>query len=97
MLISIFRVTAWLEGLSFIVLLGIAMPLKYLAGDPSWVKVVGMAHGVLFVAYGILAYALMEILAWRMKTFGLAILASLLPFGTFVFERKYLPPSKSAT
>ena len=50
-ILSIFRFTALLEGISFIVLLGIAMPLKYYYDQPEAVKIVGMAHGVLFVLY----------------------------------------------
>src|SRR5690606_39635762 len=45
------RVIGWWEGVSFLVLLGVAMPLKYLAGQPAAVQVVGMAHGVLFLLY----------------------------------------------
>ncbi|WP_317048755.1 DUF3817 domain-containing protein [Hymenobacter sediminis] len=48
------RVVGFLEGISFLVLLGIAMPLKYLLGQPEAVRIVGMAHGVLFVAYVLL-------------------------------------------
>ncbi|HTO03360.1 MAG TPA: DUF3817 domain-containing protein, partial [Opitutus sp.] len=46
--LSRLRFIGWWEGVSFLVLLGIAMPLKYLAGEPAAVRVVGMAHGILF-------------------------------------------------
>ncbi len=45
------RIVAFLEGISFLVLLGIAMPLKYLASNPEPVRIVGMIHGILFIAY----------------------------------------------
>ncbi len=77
------------EAISFIVLLGIAMPLKYMAGMPKAVSIVGMAHGVLFVGYLFVAYLCKETFAWKMKTFLLACAASVDPFGPFWFH-KYL-------
>ena len=87
---SLFRYTGWLEGLSYLLLLFVAMPLKYIWGEPSMVRVVGMAHGLLFLAYVGLAFAMCDREHWAMRTLGLALLASLLPFGPFVFDRRYL-------
>ena len=85
-----FRFIALAEGWSFLILLFIAMPLKYVAGQPLAVKYVGWAHGVLFIAYWITAAPLFTRLKWPGgRIVGLA-LASLLPFGTFVMERKWL-------
>jgi integral membrane protein len=83
-----FRAVAFLEGLSFVVLLFIAMPLKYLAGVPQAVKVVGMAHGVLFMLYlpALLEAALAQ--RWSLGRAAAAFGASLVPFGTFVFDAK---------
>ena len=81
-----FRLVAFLEGLSFIVLLGIAMPLKYLADMPMAVRVVGMAHGILFVVY---LFSLGELLVgghWKLRRAAIAFLAALVPFGTFLVE-----------
>jgi len=78
------------EGISLLILLFIAMPLKYIWDDPSWVRVVGMIHGVLFVAYVALAIFVKEIKQWNYKTLGIVILASILLFGTFYIEKKYL-------
>jgi integral membrane protein len=79
---------ARLEGLSFLVLLLIAMPLKYAAGEPGAVRVVGMAHGILFVAYlGVLLRARLE-LGWSWRRLAEAFVASLIPAGTFWFERR---------
>lgn len=89
-----FRVIAFLEGVSFILLVGIAVPLKYFANSPAPVKYFGWVHGVLFMLY---VFAL--ILVWIQERWPflkvlLAFLASLLPFGPFVFDAKYLRPQK---
>lgn len=75
------------EGISFLVLLFIAMPLKYMADMPMPVRVVGMIHGILFVMY---AFALLQATLeynWKIKTAVIAFLLSFLPFGTFFLER----------
>jgi integral membrane protein len=76
------------EGVSFLVLLGIAMPLKYLLAMPLAVRVVGLLHGVLFVAFVYLVFEAMGSLRWSWKQVGLALVASLLPFGTILLDRK---------
>ncbi len=80
----------WLEGTSFLLLLGLAMPLKYFWGQPEWVRVIGMAHGVLFIAY--LAAALQAAIdeGWSVTRTGLVMAASFLPFGTFYVDAKWL-------
>lgn len=88
-MISIFKIISFLEGISYILLLFIAVPIKYLQGNPEYVKMLGMPHGLLFVAYIILAIMLKFELNWNAKTFGMVCLLSLLPFGTF-FVGKYL-------
>lgn len=83
-----FRAVALLEGLSFVLLLFIAMPLKYLAGMPLMVRWVGMAHGVLFVMY---LPALLEVAVaqrWSLLRAVAAFGASLVPFGTFVLDAR---------
>lgn len=84
------RVTGLLEGLSFIILLAIAMPLKYLAGMPEMVRIVGMAHGVLFVAYIMLTLLAKYQYPWSWKKVGLLWVASVVPFGTFYADYKIL-------
>jgi integral membrane protein len=85
-----FRRVARAEGVSFLLLLFVAMPLKYMAGIPMAVKLVGWAHGVLFVWYWLAAVPLFTVLKWPVdRIIGLG-LASILPFGTFVMERKWL-------
>jgi integral membrane protein len=84
-----FKWTAYSEGISFLVLLAIAMPLKYLLGWPLAVRVVGSLHGVLFILYTLLVFDGIGSGRFNARTAGLAMLASLLPFGPFLFERKY--------
>ncbi|RLD22537.1 MAG: hypothetical protein DRI71_07370 [Bacteroidetes bacterium] len=85
-----FKIIAFLEGISFLVLLGIAMPLKYVFDMPSSTQVVGMAHGILFIAYVIMVIIIRKELNWNLKTTALALTASVLPFGPFVVDRKLL-------
>ena len=78
------------EAVSFLLLLGIAMPLKYFAGEPEAVRVVGMAHGVLFLAYLLaIVHAHVEY-NWNLRRSSLVFLAALLPFGPFVADSKVL-------
>lgn len=83
------RVIAFAEGVSFLVLLGIAMPLKYMADMPQAVRVVGMAHGVLFILYILLLVQVAIELSWTFGRSVLAFLASLVPFGTFYADKKW--------
>jgi integral membrane protein len=85
-----FRYAGWLEGGSYLLLLLVAMPLKYVYGEPGMVRVVGMAHGLLFLAYVGMAFAMYDRENWSVKQLAGAFLASLLPFGPFVFERRVL-------
>lgn len=85
-----FRTIGFIEGISFLLLLGIAMPLKYMAGMPKAVSVVGMAHGVLFIAYCIMIWLAAEDQGWSFKTMALAFIAAVVPFGPFVFDRMIL-------
>jgi integral membrane protein len=89
--ISAFKIISYLEAISFLVLLFIAMPLKYMYELPQYVSVVGMAHGVLFVLYLVGAYYLYETLNWKFKVLGVFVICSILPFGPFYADRKYLP------
>ena len=85
-----FRVVSILEGLSYIILLFIAVPIKYLGNDDSFVKMFGMPHGLLFVSYVVLAFLIKDDLKWNSKTFLIVLLASVIPFGTFYVDKKYL-------
>jgi integral membrane protein len=82
-----FRLIALLEGVSFLVLLCIAMPLKYAAGYPDAVKYTGWVHGVLFVLYTFLLLLVWKQYNWRFSKVIVAFAASLIPFGTFILDR----------
>ena len=84
------RVIGGWEGVSFLVLLGVAMPLKYFAGLPLAVRIVGMAHGVLFLLYVAAAIQAALEYDWPWKRTALVLLASVLPAGPFVVEAKLL-------
>ena len=83
-----FRLIAILEGISYLLLLGIAMPLKYLAGNMYVIKYMGWAHGVLFILYCIFLLIVWKQYQWKFGKVVLAFIASLLPFGTFILENK---------
>jgi len=85
-----FRVISFLEGISYLLLLFVAVPIKYFGHDASYVKMLGMPHGLLFITYIILAFLLKPELKWDNKTFYIILVASILPFGTFYIDRKYL-------
>jgi integral membrane protein len=74
------------EGVSFLLLLFIATPLKYVGHDESWVRVLGPIHGGLFLLYLASALASVWVMRWPWTYFLLAAVSSVLPFGPFVFE-----------
>ena len=80
------RRIAWIEGVSFLLLLGIAMPLKYLADRPLPVKVAGWAHGILFVVFCVSLARTTRAARWPLGRAALVFLAGLLPFGPFLLD-----------
>lgn len=86
-ILKILRVVAILEGISYL-LLFITMPLKRLYAIPEPNYFVGMAHGVLFIAYILLVFLANNQQKWSVKTQFYAYIASLIPFGTFVADKK---------
>jgi integral membrane protein len=89
-MMKIFRIVSFLEGVSYLLLLFIGTPVKYFGEDPSYVKMLGMPHGILFMLYVILAFMLKNEMQWDRKNFAFILLCSILPFGTFYMDRKYL-------
>ena len=81
------RLVALLEGTSFLVLLFIAMPLKYLADLPLAVRIVGSLHGGLFLLFLVALYRAASKRGWPRRRSLIAFVASIVPFGTFVFDR----------
>lgn len=88
--VKAFKLISTLEAISFLVLLGIAMPLKYIWDMPEMVKYVGWAHGLLFVLYVGGAFYMYKKLNWTFSMLAIAVLCSVLPFGPFYVEQKYL-------
>ena len=84
-----FQYIGRLEGVSFLVLLLLAMPLKYMADWPALVKIMGPVHGALFLAYCAAVFMVGASAEWSAKKQGLALIAAVLPCGTFLFEKKY--------
>jgi integral membrane protein len=92
-LLNIFRIVAFLEGVSYLLLLFIATPIKYISDNPEYVKLLGMPHGILFIVYIILAFLIKSDMKWANKTFLVVLVASVIPFGTFYVESKLLKPT----
>lgn len=87
------RLIGILEGVSFLVLLFLAMPVKYMLGNPTPVRVVGMAHGVLFILFVFYTIGVASIRQWSFtRVTWKLLLASVVPFGTFYVDKKLLRP-----
>jgi integral membrane protein len=86
MSLSALRTVGIIEGISFLILLCIAMPMKYIYGHPEMVRYVGSIHGVLTLLYIFLLTYVSAILKWSFKTISLAFIASLLPLGMLYAE-----------
>ena len=82
-----FRIAALLEGWSYLILLLIAMPLKYAAGMPLAVRIAGSVHGLLFITFIVALYRVIVARKWPLRRALRGFLYSLAPFGAFVFDR----------
>jgi len=89
-MLKLFKYIAIIEGLSFIVILAVTMPLKYMMDMPMPNKVAGMLHGVLFIAYVFGVFLVKDKLKWDRRSVVIALIASVIPFGTFYVDRKML-------
>ncbi len=89
-MINLFKITSFLEGISYILLLFVGVPLKYIGENAILVKGLGMPHGLLFMAYLLLALFIRKKANWDVKTTLIVMLASIIPFGTFYVNKKYL-------
>jgi integral membrane protein len=85
-----FRAIAFIEGLSFLVLLLIAMPIKYLGDNPDPVRYTGWVHGVLYVLYAIAGFQAMAARKWPWTEAVRGFVASIIPAGTFVYDWAFL-------
>ncbi|WP_127585468.1 DUF3817 domain-containing protein [Paenibacillus koleovorans] len=84
------RIITLLEGLSYMVLLGIAMPLKYAADLPEAVRVVGSLHGLLFVLYMLAVAHVTFVHRWSIGKVLFAVGAAFVPLGNFLLDRRLL-------
>lgn len=80
------RAIGFIEGISYLALLGIAMPMKYVGGNPAAVSVVGAIHGVLWIAFVAVLLEVRSRHGWSMKRSFWALVSSVVPFGTFVLD-----------
>jgi len=96
-MLNLFRITSILEGISYLALFAVTMPLKYLADIPIPNKYVGYAHGILFIAYILIGAIFWFQKKWSLKRGFILLIASLLPFATFYVDEKYLKPLKSGS
>ena len=83
-----FELVAVLEGVSFLLLLGVAMPLKYFADMPLATRVCGLLHGFAFLAYVTILIDALATKQWSNRTVALGFAAGFLPFGTFAFVNR---------
>lgn len=83
-----YRVMAWVTGVLLLVLVLVAMPLKYVGDDDRLVSVVGVMHGWLYMAYLVAAFLLANRLRWPPGRTVLLLLAGTVPFMSFVAERR---------
>ena len=92
---SRFRIISIIEGLSYLLLVFIAMPLKYMFDYPLAVKIVGMSHGVLFILFFVALVMAMNRYKWKFLGFQLFVY-SLIPFGFILIEKIIMksPPKK---
>ena len=86
--IKTLRLVGLIEGISFLLLLFIAMPVKYMMDNPVLVKYIGMGHGVLFILFLVVLFAVCEKQKWSLSMIIMGLIASILPFGPFIFDMK---------
>ncbi len=89
-MITSFRLISYLEGISYLLILFVTMPLKYLFESPEPNKIIGMAHGFLFLGYIVVAILIKAEKKWNIKTLAIVLICSIIPFGTFWMDKKYL-------
>lgn len=81
------RIVGLLEGLSYVLLVFVAMPLKYLAGKPEAVRILGSVHGALFMVLVVVLAGAAAERGWGFRRIAIVFVAALLPFGPFVIDR----------
>jgi integral membrane protein len=82
------RLIGYVEAVSFLILLGVAMPLKYAFDRPEAVKIVGWVHGVLFIVFVLALAAAARRHQWNLRKSAAVFIAALLPFGPFIIDSR---------
>src|SRR5262245_3995185 len=82
------RYAGWIEAISFVLLVGIAMPLKYYWGNPQAVQIVGLIHGLLFILVCAALAHVMITARWSLRRGASIFVMALLPFGPFLIDSK---------
>ena len=90
------RMMGFLEGASFLVLLSVAMPLKYFWGVPAAVQIAGWVHGLLFIGFCMALVETRQACGWPIGWTAVVLIAALLPFGPFVIDRRVRDRSRKA-
>lgn len=91
------RIISYLEGISLLVLAGVAVPLKYWRGDPGFVKAIGPAHGILFLLFVFNTLSVAVEQRWKFRaTTWKVLIACVIPFGTFYIDKHILKPMAQA-
>ncbi|MDQ0481184.1 DUF3817 domain-containing protein [Guptibacillus hwajinpoensis] len=93
--LKLFRGIGYAEGISFLLLLGIAMPLKYFMDMPMAVTIVGALHGGLFVLYLAVILYVTIVKRWSFLKAILAVISSVIPFGPFIFDARLVKSSEA--
>lgn len=95
-LLRMFQISGFLEATSYLVLLFIAMPLKYIWEMPMFVRWTGSFHGLFFCIFCLMVVLVAQRQKWSLKVTALAFLSAFFPFGPFIFERRYMPELKAS-
>lgn len=89
-MLRFFRALSLSEGVSFLLILFVTMPLKYFYNYPQPNRIIGMIHGVLFIGYIVMVFMLRPEKKWSIKDTVIIMLCAVIPFGTFWMDSKYL-------
>lgn len=87
-MLNLYRKTALIEGISYLILLFIAMPLKYIFNIPKAVKYFGWIHGLLFIVFAVILLAAAIQYKWSLKRIIIYFIGSVLPFVPFYLDKK---------
>lgn len=89
-MVKTFKIIAFLEGWSYLIMLFIGIPLKYLAKNDIIIKTLGQPHGILFLIYVVLAVLIKKQMKWSFGSLLIIVIAAALPFGPFWVDKKYM-------